>query len=231
MEKQKAESGHPLILVAVHESFHAGVVGIVASRLVDQYHRPAFVLAKNGTECHGSARSIAGFELHLAIEHSRDLLTSGGGHAMAGGIRLPLENLERFRARVNEFARQVLSEDLLTPTLLIDGTLELAECNVHVASMIEKLEPFGRGNPHPRFLVEGVRLTAPPRRVGATGSHLQLTVSRAPHVARCIGFKLGAFEPQLPVGSELNLVVEPRINHWQGRQSVDLQIIDIAKVG
>jgi single-stranded-DNA-specific exonuclease len=219
----------PHVLVAVHESFHAGVVGIVASRLVDSYHRPTFVLARTELECHGSARSINGFELHLAIEHVRDLLTSGGGHAMAGGIRLPAANLEAFRERVNAFARERLSDEQLIPTLPIDGLLELSDCNPRVISLVEKLEPFGRGNPTPRFLIEGVRLTAPPRRVGATGAHLQLTVSKAPHVARCIAFKMGEIEPQLPIGTELNLIVEPRVDCWEGRERVDLVVVDVAR--
>jgi single-stranded-DNA-specific exonuclease len=219
----------PHVIVVAHESFHAGVVGIVASRLVDTFHRPTFVLAKNGTEVHGSARSINGFELHHAIEHVRDLLTSGGGHAMAGGVRMPVEKLEEFRERVNAFAREKLTEEQLVPALPVDGVLELSDCNPRVISLVEKLEPFGRGNPTPKFLVERVRLTAPPRRVGATGAHLQLMVSKAPHVVKCIAFRMGELEPQLPVGTDLNLVVEPKVDCWEGRERVDLVVVDVAK--
>ncbi len=218
-----------LILVADHESFHAGVVGIVASRLVDAYHRPAFVLFRNHAECHGSARSIDGFQLHHAIEHVRDLLISGGGHAMAGGVRLALANLDAFRQRLNAFARTRLTEEQLTPTLPVDAVLDLADCTPQIIRQIERLEPFGRGNPQPRFLIQNVRLSAPPRRVGSTGAHLQLTVSRPPNVARCIAFKMGDIEPELPVGTEINLIVEPRIDEWQGRLRVDLTVVDIAK--
>jgi single-stranded-DNA-specific exonuclease len=228
--KSKIEDGaEDVVLVAADESFHAGVVGIVASRLVDLYHRPAFVLFRNHTECHGSARSIEGFELHLAIEHVRDLLISGGGHAMAGGVRLAAANLEAFRMRLNAFARQRLTEEQLVPAMAVDGVLDLPDCSPHVVALIEQLEPFGRGNPRPRFLVEGVRLAAPPRRVGVTGTHLQLTVARPPNVARCIAFRMGQIEPELPVGTELNLIVEPRVEEWQGRSRVDLVVVDIAK--
>jgi single-stranded-DNA-specific exonuclease len=218
-----------VVLVAADESFHAGVVGIVASRLVDLYHRPAFVLFKNDTECHGSARSIEGFELHLAIEHVRDLLISGGGHAMAGGVRMATANLEAFRERINAFARQRLTDEQLVPAMPVDGVLDLTECNPQVIALLEQLEPFGRGNPRPRFLIENVRLSAPPRRVGATGAHLQLTVSRPPNVARCIAFRMGEIEPELPVGTEVSLIVEPRVDEWQGRSRVDLVVVDIAK--
>ncbi len=219
----------PDVIVVAHESFHAGVVGIVASRLVDLYHRPTFVLATNETECHGSARSVAGFELHRVIEHVRDLLISGGGHAMAGGVRLGLANLAAFRERVNAYAAEMLTEEQRIPALPIDGVLELADCQVRVIAVMEKLEPFGRGNPQPRFLVERVRLTAPPRRVGATGAHLQLTVARPPHVVRCIAFKMGELAEQLPVGTEVDLIVEPRVDVWQGRGRVDLVVVDVAR--
>jgi single-stranded-DNA-specific exonuclease len=219
----------PAVIVVAHESFHAGVVGIVASRLVDLYHRPTFVLARNHAECHGSARSVAGFELHHAIEHVRDLLTSGGGHAMAGGVRMPLAHFDAFQDRLNAFARERLTPDQLVPAMPVDGVLELSDCNTQTVGLIEKLAPFGRGNPQPKFLVENVRLTAPPRRVGSTGAHLQLTVTRPPNVARCIAFRMGELEPQLPVGTDLNLVVEPRVDCWEGRTRVDLVVVDVAR--
>jgi single-stranded-DNA-specific exonuclease len=229
--KLKIEKGaEELVLVAADESFHAGVVGIVASRLVDLYHRPAFVLHLNSTECHGSARSIEGFEVHEAIAAARDLLISGGGHAMAGGVRLLAENLEAFRERVNAYARGRLKEEQLVPALKVDGCLDLGECDVALVEWIEKMEPFGRGNPQPRFVIENVRLSAPPRRVGATGAHLQLTVARGAAVARAIAFRMGAIEPELPIGTEVSLVVEPQLEEWQGRKRVGLVVADMAKV-
>ncbi len=226
--KSKIEN-EDAVLVVAHETFHAGIVGIVASRIVDLYHRPTFVLAQSEIELHGSARSITGFELHLAIEHTRDLLTSGGGHAMAGGVKLPLANLDAFRDRLNAFASEKLTDDLLTPAMTLDGTLTLDDCKTDIIAHLEKLEPFGRGNPTPRFLVENVRLCAPPRRVGATGAHLQLTIAKGTRVARCIAFKMGDLEPQLPLGTELNLVVEPKIDCFNGNTRVDLVVCDIAR--
>ncbi|HUO07202.1 MAG TPA: single-stranded-DNA-specific exonuclease RecJ, partial [Phycisphaerae bacterium] len=221
------------VLVVSHESFHVGVVGIVASRLVDLYYRPTFVLAhsagETSLELHGSARSISGFELHRAIEHVRDLLITGGGHAMAGGVKLPLANLDAFRDRLNTFAAERLNEDLLTPALNLDGLLTLDDCRTDIIAHLEKLEPFGRGNPTPRFLVQNVKLSAPPRRVGATGAHLQLTIAKGSRAARCIAFKMGELEPQLPVGTELHLVVEPKIDTFNGNARVDLVVCDIAR--
>jgi single-stranded-DNA-specific exonuclease len=230
IENRKSKIENPdTVLVVSHESFHAGIVGIVASRIVDLYHRPTFVLAQSEIELHGSARSIAGFELHLAIEHARDLLTSGGGHSMAGGVKLPLANLDAFRDRLNAFASEKLTDDLLTPALPLDGTLSLDDCKPEIIAHLEKLEPFGRGNPTPKFLVENVRLTAPPRRVGSTGAHLQLTIAKGNRVARCIAFKMGDLESQLPLGTDLHLVVEPKIDCFNGHTRVDLVVSDIAR--
>ena len=217
------------VMVVVDRSFHAGVVGIVASRLVDTYYRPAFVLAQKDTELHGSARSVAGFELHLAIEHVRDLLISGGGHAMAGGVRLAEMNLEAFRVRLNKFASGCLTEELLMPSLKVDGELTLTECTPRVISALEKMAPFGRGNPQPRFEVRGVRLTAPPRRVGATGAHLQLTVGHSSRVVRCIAFGMGELGPQMQVGMELNLIVEPKMDEYNGVERVEMMVVDVAR--
>ena len=226
--KSKIENDDAVLVVS-HESFHAGIVGIVASRIVDLYHRPTFVLAQSEIELHGSARSISGFELHLAIENARDLLTSGGGHAMAGCVNLSLATLDAFRDRLNAFAREKLTDDLLTPALTLDGILSLDDCKTDIIAHLEKLEPFGRANPTPRFLLQNVRLSAPPRRVGATGAHLQLTIARGNRVARCIAFKMGDLEPQLPVGTELHLVVEPKIDCFNGNTRVDLVVCDIAR--
>jgi single-stranded-DNA-specific exonuclease len=227
-EKSKIENLGSVLVVA-HESFHAGVVGIVASRLVDTFHRPAFVLAKGETEYHGSARSIPGFELHHAIDHVRDLLVSGGGHAMAGGVKFAHAHLEAFCDRLNVYAAELLDEELLTPKTMLDGVLTLEDCRTDIISMMEKLAPFGRGNPQPRFLLENMRLVAPPRRVGATGAHLQLTLGHEGKVIRAIAFKMGELAPQLLVGADLNLVVEPKIDHFNGTAKVDLIVADIAR--
>ncbi len=139
IEKRKsAIDREDMVLVAAHPSFHAGVVGIVASRLVDRFHRPAFVLSQPDGEglLHGSARSIPSFELHLAIDAVRDLLISGGGHAMAGGGKLPLANLDTFRERLNAYAREKLSEEDFILSLPISGTLSLIDCTPAIIAQL-----------------------------------------------------------------------------------------------
>jgi single-stranded-DNA-specific exonuclease len=219
----------PLVIVVCSETNHAGVVGIVASRLVETYHRPTFVLTYDDELCHGSARSIAGFELHHAIQHCRDLLTSGGGHAMAGGIKLPRGNLDAFIRRVNEYAAGILHEEYLVPSLPVDGIMRLEDAQVQAVKYLEQFEPFGRGNPRPRFLIQAVRISAPPRRVGVTGAHLQLSLSQDGHQCRAIAFKMGAVEPSLHVGLEVDLVVEPKLDEFNGNHRCDLHVVDMAR--
>lgn len=219
----------PKVIVVCASSHHAGVVGIVASRLVDTFHRPTFVLSCDEVQAHGSARSIAGFDLHHAIDHCRPLLTSGGGHAMAGGLKLPLENLAAFRAAVNAYADPLLTEDLLMPQLQVDGLVRLDECDVPSLVHLAQFEPFGRGNPHPRFLLQRARIYALAKAVGATGDHLQLQLTQSGRITRAIAFKFGSLAAQLPVGLEVDLVVEPKIDEWNGSRRVDLQVIDLAR--
>jgi single-stranded-DNA-specific exonuclease len=146
-----------------------------------------------------------------------------------------MENIEAFRTRLVAYAQEKLTEELLIPSMELDGVLELGECVPEVIEAMDLLAPFGRGNPKPQFLMERVRLTAPPRRVGATGAHLQLTLSqdcaRGMRAGRAICFKMGMLAPQLPVGVELNLVVEPKVVFFNGRAKVDLVVGDLARCG
>ncbi len=222
----------PAVIMVHSEGHHAGIVGIVASRLVDRFHRPAFVLACGAGaegECHGSARSIAGFEMHKAIEHCRGLLVSGGGHAMAGGVVLRRSKLEAFRERINAYAREVLRPEQFVPTLMVDGVVTLTDLKLPVVRALARFAPFGRGNANPRFKLEGMRLEAPPRRVGAGGAHMQLQIAQGRTAARAIAFKAGALAPALHVGMELDLVVEPRVDTWNNVERLDLVVTDLAR--
>lgn len=223
--------GLPLVIVAHSTEHHAGVVGIVASSLVELYHRPAFVLACNEELCHGSARSIPGFDLHAAIEHCRPLLISGGGHAMAGGVKLRRENLPAFCTTLNTYAAGVLTPAHFIPILELDGLLTLADATIPLLTHLERFEPFGRGNPRPRFLLQQVRLAAPPRAVGSTGAHLQFQFAQGKAKARGIAFKAGPLHlhNDFPVGLELDLVVEPRIDRYFTTPRADFLIIDMAR--
>ncbi len=216
-------------LVVWQQGWHAGVVGIVASRLVDAFHRPTFVLATDGQVAGGSARSIPGLDIHLAIEACRDLLISGGGHAAAGGVRLAHENLDLFRQRFCTYVQQHLPENALVPSMDVDGWLEPQHLKPEFAEWLEKMAPFGHGNPRPRFALREARIQAPPRRVGAGGAHLQLQLSADGLQSHAIGFRMGMLGESLYPGLLLDLVFEPKINEYQGRRRLEMHLLDAAR--
>ena len=219
----------PPALVLCHPEWHAGVVGIVASRMVDTFNRPTFILSSQGPQSGGSGRSIKGVPLHKAIEFCRDLLISGGGHAAAGGVRLATENIEAFRQRLCDFVCGLNLPRDLSASLELDGELTDKDLNIEAVTQLENLAPFGCGNPRPKFLISGVRLITAPRRVGINGGHLQLQLRIGRQTVRGIAFRMGQLEPALPAGMEVDLVVEPKIDHYQGRSRLDLQVMDVKR--
>ncbi len=219
----------PPAIVLCSQDWHAGVVGIVASRLVDAFNRPTFILSQDGAQAAGSGRSIKGIPLHEAIEFCRDLLISGGGHAAAGGVRLESGKVEAFRQRLCEFVRNHYPQLQFAAALDLDGELTEADLDLQAVRELENLAPFGCGNPRPKFLIAGARLATAPRRMGAAGGHLQLQLRIGTQTARAVAFRMGLLEPYLPVGLEIDLVVEPRIDTYKGRTRLDLHVVDLRR--
>jgi single-stranded-DNA-specific exonuclease len=158
------------------DGWHRGVVGIVASRVVEKTGRPALVVATEGDEAHGSGRSISALHLLEALESCHDLFTRFGGHAHAVGFALPAAQLPELKLRLNEFAQEHLTEDDLIPSLSIDAEVPLASVTPQLFSSLDDLEPFGQGNPQPVFSSRGVRLVLPPRIV--KDKHIKLRVNQ-----------------------------------------------------
>ncbi len=219
----------PSALVLCRPHWHAGVVGIVAARLVDTFHRPCFVLTEDGPTSSGSGRSIPGIPLHEAIAHCRDLLISGGGHSAAGGIKLHTAQLHAFIARLCAYTDAKLPVGGLVPILEIDGELEPSDLDFQAFSELATLAPFGHGNPKPRFLLRGVEVAAPPRRIGLRGSHITLHLKIREHTIRAVGFALGPAEPLLFPGMMLDLVVHAGVDRYYRQPRMELHIIDFAR--
>jgi single-stranded-DNA-specific exonuclease len=148
-------------LVFSGANWHRGVVGIVASRIVERYHRPTIVLSEEGDEAQGSGRSIRAFHLLDALESMADLFTRYGGHRQAAGLGLPLSKLAEFRERLNRYAAERLTPDDLQPTLDIDGVIRFGDLNDQSAAEVLALAPFGFGNPAPVFAVKGAEVFGP----------------------------------------------------------------------
>ena len=214
-------------IVLAGENWHAGVIGIVASRLVDRLHRPTVMIALNNGHGQGSARSIPGFHLSRAFEVCTEHLESHGGHEMAAGLKIQTEKLPDFRAAFSAHAASVLSIDQLTPELKLESIADLPTITHALVQDLKRIGPFGHANPKPLLCCNGVTLAATPKRVGKTGDHLQLHVKQGNTTLKCIAFNTGHLMERLRPGTVLNLAVEPQINEWNGRVSVELEVKDI----
>lgn len=217
-----------LVLVLAKEDWHAGVVGIVASRLVEKYYKPTIILSIDREKgvAKGSARSIEGFHLYNELAKNRDILPHFGGHPMAAGMTLQLEHVEQLRARLNEQARSCLTGDLLTPKLVVDVPVELSEMTVEAIDDIKALGPFGMGFEKPVFVVQNVHIKSM-RKIGAAENHLKMELEDAHGSVDAIGFNKGYLHDEITFGVKLSFVGDVQINEWQGRKKPQFMIADV----
>ena len=215
-------------LVLGREEWHPGVIGIVASRLVDRYHRPAVMIALSNGHGQGSARSIAGFHLARALEACGEHLETYGGHEMAAGLRVATAKFPDFAAAFCAHAGSTIAQHQLIPELTLDGVAELRHISHALVVDLKRLGPFGHGNRKPVLCCRGVTVAAPPRRVGKGGDHLQLTVRQGDVTFKCIAFGFAPLDAKLTPGTTIDLAVEPTLNEYNGRTTVELEVKDVA---
>ncbi len=213
--------------------WHAGVVGIVASRLAEQFARPVVMLSypEDGgggkNEAHGSARSVEGVSIYDAIDHCSEMLSSFGGHAMAAGLRMRVDRIEAFRQRLVAFVNQRLGPKDLVATLTIDAVCSLDQVTPGIFDQIDRLAPFGRGNPSPVLCVQGVTNDRPTRRVGNQGQHLQLMLRQGDRLTGAVWFGMGGLADRLAAGVELDVVFTPKVSVWQNRTRAEMHLKDV----
>lgn len=215
-------------LVLASDDWHPGVVGIVASRVVERYGRPAFLIALDGDIGKGSGRSISRFDLHAALHRCSDLLERFGGHHMAAGLTLHRGRLEEFRERFAGVAREQLSDEDLGPEQRVDLVVDLTEITDDLERLCRHLEPCGMGNPGPVFGARGIRLEGV-RRVGS--SHLKGTLAGSSCRVGAIGFGWADRAPWLPMGTTPAVDVAFRVeqNEFQGVQSLQARIVALTQ--
>jgi single-stranded-DNA-specific exonuclease len=214
-------------LVLAGEGWHAGVIGIVASRIVDRFRRPTILIGLSNGQGQGSARSISGFHLSKALENCGQYLLAYGGHEMAAGLRIESDRVEDFRRAFCRIAGDAVTDDMLVPQLRLECVAELGQMTEALVSEMRRLGPFGHGNPKPLLCVRDALVAAIPRRVGKAGDHLQLIVKQGQRSIRCIGFRYGELFDRLGPGTKIDLAVEPSINEFNGRSNVELEIKDL----
>jgi single-stranded-DNA-specific exonuclease len=211
---------HSLVLAG--EGWHPGVLGIVASRIVEKFHRPTVVIGLNGSEGKGSARSIRGFHMVDGFRLCAEHLTKFGGHEYAGGLSIQSANLDHFAEAFEIVARQALSDDDLLPMLELDAPLRLADIGFPLVRELDLLKPFGVGNPEPLFVTSQVEVCE--RKVFSAGLRYRLREN-----SRVIGGVIFGVDDDYPgrVGETVDIVYRLGENDWNGASTVELKIVDV----
>lgn len=215
----------PVICVG-GDGWHVGVVGIVASKVVDSFHRPAFIACREGDTFRGSARSINGFNVAAALESCSDLLIRYGGHALAGGFTVAAKNFEAFRKRLNEIGRETLRPHHLLASINVDAEIDIDEIDEELVQSIRDMGPFGQGNPEPVLMCANAEV-ADVRAVGAEGAHLKLLIGEGHRVVDCIGFRMGDETEWIARGSRVDIAYTPEFNEYNGHTGIQLRIVAV----
>lgn len=211
-----------LVGVISHQSWHEGVIGLVASRLVETHHKPMIVISRGEIFSKGSARSIPGFNIVEAIRNSSEFLTDAGGHPMAAGFTIHTKHIDAFSKKINVYAQTTLTEEILTPVINVECKIESADVNVHNFKIIKKLEPYGMGNPEPVFLTRKMTIEDV-RSVGPTSQHLKLQLGG--HSA--IAFNKGNLMSSLRPGYLVDVVYTIAEDKYAGNGSLQMKVKDL----
>jgi len=213
-------------IVLAHADWHPGVIGIVASRIVEEFGRPTLLIALDGDVGKGSGRSISRFDLHGALSQCRDLLSRFGGHRAAAGVTVEASKVADFTHRFNEVAKASLTQDDLIPEIRVDVELSLEHANDELEAMLKHFEPFGVGNPSPVFAARNVILAAPPRVVGKDG--LKLRLATPDGELEAIGWGMADLADSLDMRRPIDIAFRLERDEYQGASRLQARIADIA---
>jgi single-stranded-DNA-specific exonuclease len=219
------EVGSRTVIVVAGEGWHRGVIGIVASKLVDAFHRPAIVISTDGDVAHGSCRSIPSFNMLAALESCGEVMSKFGGHKQAAGLTMASDRVRELRARVNDYADGCLQPDDLRPRIWIDGALGFRSIDEQIASELTSLAPFGAGNPRPIFRASGVEIVDGPRRIKER--HLKMAFRQDGRVMRGIAWRASERE-EFVAGhrAAIDLAFSLEQDTWEGERYLQLSIAD-----
>ncbi len=217
-----------LTSVVYHESWHKGVIGIVASRLIETYYRPTLVFTKSGDRLAASARSVSGFDVYNALEACSQHIEQFGGHKYAAGLTLKSENYEAFKQAFEDEVSNTIDRALLTPEIRVDMTLDFNDISPKFYRILKQFAPFGPGNMAPIFMTENLQDTGYGKCVGGDDKHLRLTAKQG-HSQQIvgIGFNLGDKCELITNKKPFKAVYSIDENHWQGNVSLQLKLRDI----
>jgi single-stranded-DNA-specific exonuclease len=221
--RKKFDAQKDFVIVEGQLLWHIGVVGIVASRVLQEFYRPTLILGGDAGLWRGSGRSIAGFDLAAALRECDDLLVRHGGHAMAAGLTIAPEKVDLFRERLNELARLKLKPEDLQPPVRLDAEVRLGEISLDSLAELEQLKPTGMGNPMVQFCARNLGHAKPLQRMGANKQHVKLWVTDGAVTHEAVWWNAG--NGSLPVG-KFDLAFAPAVNEFNGRRTVQLKVLD-----
>lgn len=223
--------GHRAIVLA-DAAWHRGVIGICCSRLVGLFHRPTILLQQEGDLCHGSGRSIDGFDLHEALAACGSHLESFGGHSMAAGLKLRTDRLDAFRDAFVSYVNARLAPGDLIARTLVDTRTSAAELSIDAVAGMAQLAPFGRENPEPRLLIENAVIQGTPRTFGSAGNHVMFDVMHESRPLRVKFWKgstlLARHAVRLARNTRVHLLGTPKLDTWNGNRRVEFTVHDLA---
>ncbi|MBN1598126.1 MAG: single-stranded-DNA-specific exonuclease RecJ [Bacteroidales bacterium] len=229
-EIEKFSKKYKYSSVLFNPEWHKGVVGIVASRLIETFYRPTIILTESNGFATGSARSVDGFDLYEAINKCSDLLESFGGHMYAAGLTLKKENVQKFRDRFEEVVSESITPEQLVPQINIDAELNFSEITPKFYRILKQFEPFGPGNMNPVFFAENVSDNGSGRKVGAGGAHLKLNLIQEENPfddIPAIAFNQGPLFDKISGENTFDIAYTVTENHFRGVTNLQLNIKDI----
>jgi single-stranded-DNA-specific exonuclease len=223
-QKQHDDNVRAIVLAA--PGWHAGIIGIVASRIVEAYGRPAILIAVENGVGQGSARSIRNFPVTDVLHECRGHLLTCGGHAMAAGLKIDATRIDAFREAFQSRAAQMLTPADLRPRLQLDDVVALEQLDESLVADLDRLEPCGAGNPPARLATDWLDVVGEPRAVGTGGTHLQITIAQGRRQCKGIAFGQAALRGTLLDHRRCRAAFRPILNEWNNRRSVELEIVD-----
>jgi single-stranded-DNA-specific exonuclease len=226
IENNKEHEGYTTVVY--HETWHKGVIGIVASRLIETYYRPTLVFTKSGDKLAASARSVSGFDVYNALEACSEHIEQFGGHKYAAGLTLKEENYEAFKQAFEDEVSRTIDKHLLIPEIKVDLKIDLHQVDNKLWRILCQFAPFGPGNMTPIFMTENLKDTGYGKCVGEDDKHLRITVTQTGREKLvCIGFNLGDRLSLIKDNKLFKAVYSIDENHWQGNTSLQLKLRDI----
>ncbi len=215
------------VIVIPHKDWHHGIVGIVSSKITEKFYKPSILFAIDGEEAKGSGRSVNGFNLFGALENCSDLLEKFGGHELAAGLTIKADNIEAFRQKINDCSKDSFTEQMMTPTIMLDAAIKVPYISIETVHDINRLQPFGVDNPTPAFAIRNIKI----HKIStmSEGKHLRMTLLKDGKYLDSVGFGMGEYYQHLEEGDFIDVAFALDINDYKGFQNVQLILKDIKK--